>query len=131
MLRDPVLLRLLARLLTVCVIFADQTRLLMEQVAKILYASKLTPNGHARREQMRDISADVEAVLLELNYHANFVRLGAKFDEELKALLDELRKQSHKEWNLAHLMARLDYNSYWVSPQQASLGPSAAAQQAL
>eukprot|EP00966_Prymnesium_polylepis_P264168 6102770-Prymnesium_polylepis.1 len=67
-------------------------------------------------------------MLAEHHYHANFVRLGAKFDEELKHLLDELRKQSHREWNLAHLCARLDYNNYWQSAHQASLGPSAATQ---
>ena len=40
-------------------------------------------------------------------------KLGAKFDEEMTELLAELRKQAHKEWNLAHLCARLDYNTYW------------------
>lgn len=34
MLRDPVLLRLLARLLTVCVVTADQARSLMEEVGR-------------------------------------------------------------------------------------------------
>jgi len=41
-------------------------------------------------------------------------------------LLEELRKQAHKEWNLAHLLARLDYNNYWSSPSAASKGPSAS-----
>lgn len=41
-----------------------------------------------------------------------------QFDEELKLLLDELRKQSHREWNLSHLCARLDYNNYWQTLHQ-------------
>jgi len=118
MLRDPVLLRLLARLLTVCVVTADQTRSLMEEVDKILAASTFPPNGPARRDHLAFVSATVEDVLIDGNYHANFVRLGSKFDEELKLLLDELRKQSHREWNLAHLCARLDYNNYWQSVHQ-------------
>ena len=31
----------------------------------------------------------------------------------LRRQLHELRKQAHREWNLAHLCARLDYNQYW------------------
>ena len=34
--------------------------------------------------------------------------------------------QAHKEWNLAHLLARLDYNTYWSSPVSAQKGPAAA-----
>ena len=39
-------------------------------------------------------------------------KLGAKFDDELRALLAELRKHGN-EWNLANLYTRLDYNLYW------------------
>ena len=45
-------------------------------------------------------------------------KLGAKFDAEMTALLAELRKQAHREWNLAHLCARLDYNQYWAQQHQ-------------
>ena len=41
--------------------------------------------------------------------------LAAKFDDELKRLLDELRRQAHREWNLSHLCARLDFNGYYSS----------------
>ena len=53
-------------------------------------------------------------------------RLAAKFDEELRLLLDKLRQQAHREWNLAHLCARLDYNGYWSSTTHAGLGPAAS-----
>ena len=59
-------------------VLVKQTRLLMEELSKILNASGLPPNGHARREQLRSVSSEIEATLLEFNYHANFVRLGAK-----------------------------------------------------
>ncbi len=95
-------------------------------------------------------------------YTPSAIKLGAKFDDELRALLAELHSQARtsrdlarsraisrvlarppapsrdlarppatardlarsrlrisqelKEWNLAHLCARLDYNGYWRSP---------------
>ena len=95
-------------------------------------------------------------------YTPSAIKLGAKFDDELRALLAELHSQArtsrdlprspaisrdlarppaiscnlprsraisrdlarsrlrisqeHKEWNLAHLCARLDYNGYWRAP---------------
>ena len=126
MLRDAVLLKLLAKLLTICVIFADQTRIVMTDVAAHLATSPLPPHGHARRERLRELSNGVSRTIHECKYHANVVKLAAKFDEELKRLLDELRRQAHREWNLTHLCARLDYNSYWNSPGHATLGASAA-----
>ena len=59
MLRDAVLLKLLAKLLTVCVIFADHTRLVMQDVAQVLAATPLASHGDARREQLRELSAQV------------------------------------------------------------------------
>ena len=59
MLRDAVLLKLLAKLLTVCVIFADHTRLVMQDVAQVLAATPLASHGDARREQLRALSAQV------------------------------------------------------------------------
>ena len=56
MLRDAVLLKLLAKLLTICVIFADQTRIVMADVAVELAASPLPPSGHSRRERLRELS---------------------------------------------------------------------------
>ena len=53
-------------------------------------------------------------------------QLAAKFDEELKRLLDELRRQAHREWNLAHLCSRLDYNAYWSTPAHARHGAAAS-----
>ena len=50
-LRDAVLLKLLAKLLTICVIFADQTRLVMADVSAHLAAAPLPKMGHARRAQ--------------------------------------------------------------------------------
>ena len=43
MLRDAVLLKLLAKLLTICVIYADQTRTLMSAISDLLAANKLDP----------------------------------------------------------------------------------------
>ena len=126
MLRDAVLLRLLAKILTICVIFADQTRLVMADVARLVGTEPLPPHGHPRRDRLATLSAEVAEIIADCRYHANVVKLGAKFDEELKRLLDELRKQAHKEWNLAHLLARLDYNTYWSGPSSALSGPAAA-----
>ena len=114
MLRDAVLLKLLAKLLTVCVIFADHTRLVMQDIAAVLAASRLAPLGKARRAQLAARSAHVEATIDDCRYNASVQRLGAKFDEEMAKLLAELRRQAHREWNLAHLLARLDYNNYWA-----------------
>ena len=113
MLRDAVLLKLLAKLLTVCVIFADHTRLVMQDVAQVLAATPLASHGDARREQLRELSAQVAHTIADCRYNASVQKLGAKFDEEMTGLLAELRKQAHREWNLAHLCARLDYNQYW------------------
>jgi gamma-tubulin complex component 2 len=126
MLRDAVLLKLLAKLLTICVIFADQTRIVMSDVAHHLAASPRPPCGAARRTWLRELSSTVTATVDDMRYHQNVVKLAAKFDEELKQLLDELRRQSQREWNLNHLCARLDYNSYWASPSHASIGPAAS-----
>ena len=48
-----------------------------------------------------------------------------EFDEELKRLLDELRRHAHREWNLAHLCARLDYNGYWSNKLRPPADPLA------
>jgi gamma-tubulin complex component 2 len=126
MLRDAVLLKLLAKLLTICVIFADQTRIVMADVAALLAASPLPRTGEPRRARLRELSASVVQTIAECSYHQNVVKLAAKFDEELKRLLDELRRQAHREWNLAHLCSRLDYNSYWVGHGHATLGAAAS-----
>lgn len=126
MLRDAVLLKLLAKLLTICVIYADQTRIVMTDIAAQLASSPLPTHGHARRERLRELSDGVARTIHDCKYHPNVVKLAAKFDEELKRLLDELRRQAHREWNLAHLCARLDYNSYWTSPGLATLGAAAS-----
>ena len=126
MLRDAVLLKLLAKLLTICVIFADQTRIVMADVAAHLDARKLPPFGKERRFALDELSATISATISDCRYHQNVVKLAAKFDEELKRLLDELRRQAHREWNLAHLCARLDFNSYWTSSSHANLGPAAS-----
>ena len=126
MLRDAVLLKLLAKLLTICVIFADQTRIVMTDVSSHLAAAPLPRSGHARRERLQQLSDRVGQAVHECRYHHNVVKLTAKFDDELKRLLDELRKQAHREWNLAHLCARLDYNEYWSTPAHARHGAAAA-----
>lgn len=120
MLRDAVLLKLLAKLLTICVIFADQTRIVMADVAAHLAAMPLPPSGAPRRERLRELSHRVSITVHECKYHPNVVKLAAKFDDELKRLLEELRRQAHREWNLTHLCARLDYNNYWSSALLAS-----------
>ena len=81
----------------------------------MLGATQLTSsiNGARRREQLRERSAQVERTIADCRYNASVQKLGAKFDEEMTELLAELRKQAHREWNLAHLCARLDYNQYW------------------
>ena len=126
MLRDAALLKLLAKLLTICVIFADQTRIVMADVATHLAASSLPAGGAARRARLRELSSLVTTTIIECRYHQNVVKLAAKFDEELKRLLEELRRQAHREWNLAHLCSRLDFNGYWTSPSHASVGPAAS-----
>ena len=80
----------------------------------------------ARRATLRELSAQVTTTIVECRYHHNVVKLAAKFDEELKRLLDELRRQAHREWNLAHLCARLDFNSYWTSVSHSNVGPAAS-----
>ena len=91
-----------------------------------LASAPLPTHGHARRERLRELSDGVARTIHDCKYHPNVVKLAAKFDEELKRLLDELRRQAHREWNLAHLCARLDYNSYWTSPGHATLGAAAS-----
>ena len=83
----------------------------MSDVAAHLEAAPLPASGAARRTRLQELSALVTTTILDCRYHQNVVKLAAKFDEELKRLLDELRRQAHREWNLAHLCARLDYNS--------------------
>ena len=56
MLRDAVLLKLLAKLLTICVIFADQTRIVMADVAAHLDARKLPPSGADRHAALGESS---------------------------------------------------------------------------
>ena len=58
------------------------------------------------------------ALVASKKYSANVVKFGIKFDDELQALLAELRKQALREWNLAHLLARLDYNNFWQLQQR-------------
>ena len=126
MLRDAVLLKLLAKLLTICVIFADQTRIVMTDVAAHLASAPLPNAGPTRRERLADLADRVAQTVHECKYHPNVVKLAAKFDEELKRLLDELRRQAHREWNLAHLCSRLDYNAYWSTPGHARHGAAAS-----
>ena len=115
MLRDAVLLKLLATLLTICVIFAEQTKAVMQRIGELMAAELLAPIGVARQRQLAARSAAVRRIVREDRYGGNVQKLGHKFDEELRKLLAELRKQAHKEWNLSHLCARLDYNSYWAN----------------
>ena len=126
MLRDAVLLKLLAKLLTICVIFADQTRIVMMDVGAQVAAAALPPNGRARCNRLHELAHGISRTIHDSKYHPNVVKLTAKFDEELKHLLDELRRQAHREWNLAHLCARLDYNSYWTSAGLSSFGAAAS-----
>jgi gamma-tubulin complex component 2 len=112
MLRDAVLLKLLAKLLTICVIFADHTRVVMADVARELDATSLAQHGAARRQQLAVLSAQVARAVADCRYTTYVRKLGAKFDDELRALLAELRKHGN-EWNLANLYTRLDYNLYW------------------
>lgn len=98
----------------------------MADVAQHFSASPLPPCGAPRRQRLRELSSLVTATIVDCRYHQNVVKLAAKFDEELKQLLDELRRQAHREWNLAHLCARLDYNSYWSSSSHSSIGPAAS-----
>ena len=51
-------------------------------------------SGHPRRERLAELSGEVCTVISDCRYHSNVVKLGAKFDEELKKLLDELRQQA-------------------------------------
>jgi len=124
MLRDAVLLKLLAKLLTICVIYADQTRSLMAAVAELLAANKLDPPPSlARKAQLGALKQQVGALVAARKYAANVAKFGAKFDDELQALLAELRKQALREWNLAHLLARLDYNNFWQLQQRQADSP--------
>jgi hypothetical protein len=119
MLRDAVLLKLLAKLLTICVIYADQTRSLMRSVSAHLASHKLDPPPSARRPaQLAEVKRQVGELVAAKKYASNVDKFGAKFDDELQALLAELRKQALREWNLAHLLARLDYNNYWQLQQR-------------
>merc|ERR1712087_924886 len=94
MLRDPTLLKLLAKLLTYCVIFADQTRAVMHEVARLIEATPIASVSARRSEQVRAAEAAVSSAVEELRYNANVAKLRAKFDEELKLLLAELGKQA-------------------------------------
>ena len=102
----------------------------MADVAAHLAAAPLPPAGAPRRAALRKLSSAATSTISECRYHQNVVKLAAKFDEELKRLLDELRRQAHREWNLAHLISRLDFNSYWQSTHHANLGPAASLQSA-
>ena len=114
MLRDPTLLKLLAKLLTICVVFADQTRLVANRVSEALAACPIPPTGGPlRQEQLLEASDSVERIVLASRYSNHVRKLGTKFDDELRKLLSALRIQSRQEWNLSHLCARLDFNHYW------------------
>eukprot|EP00962_Isochrysis_galbana_P048120 scaffold19953_cov95-Isochrysis_galbana.AAC.2 len=138
MLRDAILLKLLAKLLTICVIYADQTRGLMRSVSAHLAAHKLDPPPSPRRlAQLAALKRQVGELVAAKKYAANVDKFGAKFDDELQALLAELRKQALREWNLAHLLARLDFNNFWqlqqcradeppLPPPRAAAAPRAA-----
>ena len=92
-------------------------------------AGNATYNTSGRRLKIHSESDLADAafeVVHETKYHLNVVKLAAKFDDELKRLLDELRKQAHREWNLAHLCSRLDYNAYWSTPAHAQFGAAAS-----
>ena len=78
----------------------------------------LPPSAEALRTTS---SATISATIGDCRYHQNVVKLAAKFDEELKRLLDELRAGTPPV-ELAH--APLDFN-HWTS-SHASLGPAAS-----
>ena len=115
MLRDALLLRLLSKLLGVCVFFAHRTRQVMSEVSKVL-AGPLPPSGEERREQLAERTARVESTLAAHRFHARVVEMGGTFDAHLQELLGELRKHAGREC-LAHLCARLDFNNYWQGQQ--------------
>ena len=84
----------------------------MADVARELDATSLAQHGAARRQQLAVLSAQVARAVADCRYTTYVRKLGAKFDDELRALLAELRKHGN-EWNLANLYTRLDYNLYW------------------
>lgn len=51
------------------------------QVGNVLGATEIPRNGPARRDHLALVSATVEDVLVDGNYHANFVRLGSKVND--------------------------------------------------
>ena len=72
----------------------------------------------------RETCRRVEQLISDRRYARNVETFGQKFDDELLALLAELQKQAHREWNLAHLLARLDFNHFWRQKQ--AKAPAAA-----
>ena len=111
MLRDAVLLKLLAKLLTICVIFADHTRVVMADVARELDATSLAQHGAARRQQLAVLSAQVVRAVADCRYTRTCARR-------------QVRRRAPRAWpscgstqrvELANLYTRLDYNLYWSS----------------
>jgi len=127
MLRDAPLLKLLAKLLTICVIYADQTRSLSAAITAAVGEAPPLRAGAPHEERAavrRETCRRVEQLISDRRYARNVETFGQKFDDELLALLAELRKQAHREWNLAHLLARLDFNHFWRQKQ--ATAPAAA-----
>eukprot|EP00965_Chrysotila_dentata_P082433 2720990-Pleurochrysis_carterae.AAC.4 len=63
------------------------------QIGNLLDHNQIDPYGPRRKEQRAEMTIEVEQTIHEFRYHANVQKLGAKFDEELRRLLAELRKQ--------------------------------------
>jgi len=134
MLRDAGLLKVLARLLTICVIFADFTAVVMTSVDAVLAAAELShqnvrddsarapgagkpamPQGKRRRMHIAVASSHIRAILAEKDYVDSVLRFEANFSANLTELIAKLQLQSSKDGLLANLVARLDYNSFYGS----------------
>jgi hypothetical protein len=134
MLRDASLLRSLARLLTVCVIFADFTAVVMALVDDVLAAAELShqnvrddsvrapgaaklamPQGKRRRARIAVASAHIREILAEKDYVPSVLRFERNFSANLTELIAKLQTLSAKDGMLANLVARLDFNDFYAT----------------
>ena len=76
---------------------------------------------------MQVASQHIRDILAEKNYVESVVRFEENFTTNLTELIAKLQIQASKDWMLANLVARLDFNAFYAPTGPADAARGAAA----
>jgi len=130
---DEKLLKILTKLMTICLLFADHTERFAraykvdeEQAAASGAAGAAGPvmkrqlKGELRRVCLAEVSADMRREVKQPSYTKMIANFAAEFDEHLTAFMLALQADADIQYHshLVNLRTRLDYNGFLSASMQ-------------